>query len=139
MLPRTVAVSPLARRILARLVLAAGAATLVALFLREGGSGDRHLTVTIDPRPLGDAVRALHVDVAEGERTLGATERAFAPGEALSPVSVTTAAARGTIEVRVELDTSAGPRRVRRTVAAAGARTVTVSIDGLEPVADATR
>ena len=134
MLPRTVTVSPLARRLVARIVLAGGAAAIAAMMMRDCEQSDTGLTVIVDPRPVGDRVTSLWIDVAEGERTLGTASRTFSPGEERRPVEVTVPAPKGAAELRVELRTTDGIRRVRRTVSAPAGSRVSLSIDGLEPV-----
>lgn len=134
MLPRTIAVSSLPRRIVVRLGLAGGIAALVAHGLRDCGGSPDEIAVVIDLGAVADAVRGLRVDVAEGERSLGGIERAFVVGERAEAIRLTTPAPTNQVEISIELDTVSGPRRVRRVVDAPAGSTVTILIDGIDPV-----
>ncbi len=135
MLPRTIELSPIARRLVSRLLLAGGVAMIVALATRDCEGDREELTVVVDPGPSGDAIRGVRIDVAEGERSLGGTERIFAAGERRAPITLRTPPPAVQVEVTIELDTIGGPRRVRRTVAAAAGSTVAISIDAIDPPA----
>lgn len=127
--------SPLVGRVVARFGLAAGASALALAALAGDGAGADAIEVVIDLRPVAASVRAVRVDLADGERPLGGVERRFDSGSSVRPIRIRTSAPAEQVEIAIELETSSGPRRVRRTTAAASGSTVTISVDGLDPVA----
>jgi hypothetical protein len=120
-----------------RLVFAGGIAALVALVLRDYGASPDEIAIVVDPGPVADSVRALRIEVAEGERSLGGVERVFVGGERGRPIHLTTPAPAQQAEITIELETIAGARRVRRVVDAPAGSIVTIVIDGIDPVSTA--
>ena len=118
------------RRAAARAVLAGGAAVLAILLAREceSGGGASEVTIVVDPRPLGDGVRAVRVDVFDRAGERGSIERRYQAGEAVAPVRMRSAAPGAGGEIHIEVDTDDGLRRVRRPLEVAPGSTVTLRV-----------
>ncbi len=118
--------SPTLRRVAIRAVLAAGVAALAMTAARSCEDRGRELTLIIDPSPLGREVRAIKVDVFDGSGPRGNAERRYLPGEVPGRFTIRTAAPAGAAEVVIEVETAAGPRRLRRQLDAGGGGTVRI-------------
>jgi hypothetical protein len=119
--------SSVVRRIASRALVAAGVAA-IAMFAVQTceSSSAREVLIVVDPRPLGDTVHAIRVDVLARGGPRGAIERVYRPGETITPVELRIAAPGAGAELMIEVESAAGPRRVHRPLAAAPGSTVTV-------------
>jgi hypothetical protein len=117
------------RRAAGRAVLAGGAAVVAILLARECESGHAHeVTIVVDPRPMGEGVRAVRVDVFDRAGERGSIERRFGSGEVVGPVRMRSSAPGAGGEIHVEIDTDDGLRRVRRPLEVAPGSTVTLRL-----------
>ena len=119
------------RRAAARALLAGGAAVVAILLARE--CENRHsteVTVVVDPRPLGDGVQAVRVDLlsASSDGGGGSIERRYRPGEERTPVRLRAGAPGAGAELSIEVETDTGMRRTRRAVDLPPGSTVTVRL-----------
>lgn len=123
----------LVRRAATRAILAAGVGLTVMYAVRDCSDQPHDVTIVVDPRPLGDTVRAIHVDLFDHEGDVrGNLEHRFAPGEAATRVRMQAPAPGAGAELHIELETDQGLRRVRRTIDAPAGSTVRVQL-GLTP------
>jgi hypothetical protein len=88
--------------------------------------GQGQLTIVVDPRPLGETVRAVRVDVFDRSGARGSTERRYEPGESLEPVRLRTQALGAGGELVIEVERDGGAQRVHRTLDAPAGSTVRV-------------
>lgn len=124
----------LVRRAASRALLAGGIALAAMYAVRDCSEPHDEITIVVDPRPLGDTISAIRVDLFDqqgGER--GNLEARYAPGEARTPVRLRVPAPGAGAELRIELDTADGLRRVRRTVDAPAGSTVRVRLGVGDP------
>ncbi len=118
----------LARRVVARAVLAGGAAVLAMLAVRDCEHRPRDVEIVVDPRPLGDTVRGIRVDVFDRSGGRGSIERRYDPGEVRTPVRLRASPPGEGGEIHVEVDTEQGLRRVQRPLTAAAGSTVRLTL-----------
>jgi hypothetical protein len=108
------------RRIVARVIIAAavtlGVITVVGTL--EGTSAPRDITIIlhVDAVP---GVRAADLELRRGKQVVAHAERSYTGG-LTGPLRLTAPALGADGEVRVLLDTEAGPLRIRRPLTAAG-------------------
>jgi hypothetical protein len=128
-------VSPTARRLLSRVLLVGGTATIAIMLARScEDRGDGDVTIVVDPRPLGETVRAVRVDVFDRKGARGSTERRYERGEAPEAVRLRTPALGDGGELVIEVERDGGAQRVqrvRRTVDAPAGSTVRVQLGAL--------
>jgi hypothetical protein len=115
----------LLRRAVGRAIFAAGVAFVAIMVARSCESGGAQATIVIDPRPLGDTVRAVRVDVFDHGTPRGSAERLFGAGQAPERFQVLVAPA-AEAELVIEVDAEGGVQRLRRSVEAPAGSTVTV-------------
>ncbi len=120
------------RRVAARAILAAGAAVVAIVAVRDCEDRRDDLTVIVDPRPLGDSVRAIRVDLFDRSGPRGSAERRFQPGETPTLVRLHAGTPGAGAELVIEIEAAAGTvQRVRRPIDAGGGSTVTVVLGDL--------
>jgi len=120
-------VSSTLRRVAARAVLAAGVGALAIMLARScEGSGDREVTIVVDPGPLGPSVRAVRVDVFDHSGARGSTEKKYVIGETPDPVRLRTAPLGSGAEVVIEVERETGAERIHRPLDAPAGSTVTI-------------
>ena len=101
--------------------------------VRDCSDRPHDVTIVVDPRPLGDTVRAIRVDLFDHDGDeRGNLEHRFGPGEAARVVRLKASAPGDRAELNIELDTDGGLRRVHRTIDAPAGSTVRVQL-GLTP------
>jgi hypothetical protein len=118
----------LVRRAAARAVLAGGVAVLAMLAVRDCESRARDIEIIVDPRPLGDTVRAIRVDVFDRSGGRGSIEPRYQPGDVRAPVRLRSAPPGRGGELHVEVDTDDGLRRVRRPLEVAAGSKVRLTL-----------
>ena len=123
--------SPTARRLLSRVLLVGGTATIAIVLARScEDRGHGEVTIVVDPRPLGETVRAVRVDVFDRSGARGSTERRYEPGETPEPVRLRTPALGEGAELVIEVEREGGPQRVHRPLDAPAGSTVRVQLGG---------
>jgi hypothetical protein len=106
------------RRALARAVLAGGAAVVAILIARDCENRAHDVTIVVDPRPMGEGVQAIRVDLFDQSGERGSIERRYRPGEERAPVRMRAAPPGAGGEIYIEVDTDDGMRRLRRPIEA---------------------
>jgi hypothetical protein len=101
----------LVRRAATRAILAGGAAVIAIWVAQDCESGHHEVTIVVDPRPMGEGVRAIRVDLFDRDGARGSIERIYRPGETRSPVRLRAGAPAPGAEVNIEVDTDDGLRR----------------------------
>ncbi|MBZ0234303.1 MAG: hypothetical protein K8M05_18375 [Deltaproteobacteria bacterium] len=119
--------SPIVRRLVARAVLAAGVGAIAILLARAcESSAAREVTFIVDPRPLGEPVRAVRIDVFDREGARGSGERRYDAGERPEPLRLETAAPGAGAEVVIEVELADRVDRVRHGIDAPAGSTVKI-------------
>lgn len=121
----------LLRRVATRAVLAGGVAAVVGLLVQDCSARHHEVTIVVDPRPLGDGVRAVRVDLFDRDGAVGSIERRFRSGEARSPVRLEAAAPGADAELVIEVETDDGPRRRRDRLTVSAGSVVRVRLGGV--------
>ncbi len=117
--------TPLVRRVLARVVVAAAVSLVVITLVgRCEQHGARDIDVELDVGAVA-GVRSAHLELRRGHTVVAWVDRQF-DGGLTGPLHLKGPALGADGEVRIELDTDDGPRHVRRPLKAAGGSAVTI-------------
>lgn len=124
--------SPVARRILGRVVVAA-AAGVIAISLARGCERKpaADISVAIDVEPVA-GVTAARVELRRGTEVVAWADRRY-DGGLTGPLVLRGPALGADGEIRIWLETTAGPRHTRRPLRAPGGSEVTVTCGVDEP------
>ena len=101
---------------------------MVARSCEDRAQGE--ITIVVDPKPLGETVRAVRVDVFDRSGARGSAERHYAQGESREPVRLRTPALGAGGELVIEVEREGGAQRVHRAIDAPAGSTVRVLLGG---------